>query len=320
MARKKIAEDEIVAIDNEIQTDRQMENKTDIRSFESLQFGELRTAKREDGSVWFCLKDIARALGLNNQGELKKRLKVGGVITTDTSSIVENQYGKTSNTKELAMTFIDEANLYRCIFQSRKAEAEKFQDWVFEEVLPSIRQSGGYIASKPDESPEMLMARALEVARLTIEKNKLKLEENKKQMQVMSESILLQEQKIEEQAPKVAFANAMMSSATSCLVGELAKIITQNGVPIGQNKLFEWLRREGYLGKKGEYFNIPTQKYMEKGYFELKKGVRSGSNGVLHTTITPKVTPKGQEHILSVLLHSVKVDNTHRCYSQTIFN
>lgn len=278
-----------------------MENKTDIRSFESLQFGELRTAKREDGSVWFNLKDVARALGISNHHNLKIRIKETGTHTMEGVSLTQNQYGVTTEQVQ-SMTFIDEANLYRCIFQSRKAEAEKFQDWVFEEVLPSIRQSGGYIVSKPDDDEDVLMARALEVAKKTIERNKLKLEENKKQMQVMSESILLQEQKIEEQAPKVAFANAIMASATSCLVGELAKIITQNGVPIGQNKLFEWLRNEGYLGKKGEYFNIPTQKYMEKGYFELKKGVRSGSNGVLHNTITTKITPLGQEHILSIFL------------------
>lgn len=114
----------------------------------------------------------------------------------------------------------------------------------------------------------------------------------------------LQEQ-IKKDAPKVAFANAMLASNTSCLIGELAKLITQNGYKIGQNRLFDWLREHGYLGRRGEYYNIPHQQYIEQGLFELKKGVRSGKDGVMHTTITPKVTPKGQAYFVNKLLKSV---------------
>lgn len=108
--------------------------------------------------------------------------------------------------------------------------------------------------------------------------------------------------RLAEQAPKVAFANAIEASKSSCLIGELAKIITQNGYEIGQNRLFKWLRNNGYLGKKGEYYNIPNQLYIEQGLFEIKKGVRSGNEGVMHTTITTKVTGKGCSYFINKFL------------------
>ena len=111
-----------------------------------------------------------------------------------------------------------------------------------------------------------------------------------------------QQKQIQMQAPKVLFTNAVMGSKTSCLIGELAKIITQNGYEIGQNRLFEWLRDNGYLGKTGERRNIPNQIYIEKGFFELKKGTRSGNDGVMYTTITPKVTGKGQVYFINKFL------------------
>lgn len=107
---------------------------------------------------------------------------------------------------------------------------------------------------------------------------------------------------IENQAPKVLFSNAVEGAKSSCLVGELAKIIAQNGYPIGEKRLFEWLREHGYLGKSGERYNIPNQQYIEQGLLEIKKGVRSGNGGVLHTTITPKITGKGQVYFVNKFL------------------
>lgn len=107
-----------------------------------------------------------------------------------------------------------------------------------------------------------------------------------------------------EQAPKVTFANAVVGSRSSCLIGELAKIITQNGCEIGQNRLFQWMRDNNYLGKNGERYNIPNQQYIEQGLFELKKGVRSGNDGVLHTTITVKTTGKGQMYFINKFLNN----------------
>ncbi|KAA6303123.1 MAG: hypothetical protein EZS26_000726 [Candidatus Ordinivivax streblomastigis] len=119
---------------------------------------------------------------------------------------------------------------------------------------------------------------------------------------IQQEQIELQQRQLEEEAPKVAFANAIISAESSCLIGELAKLITQNGISIGQNRLFEWMRNNGYIGKTGERYNIPNQQYIEQGLFELKKGIKS-INGVLHTTITPKVTGKGQLYFISKFLY-----------------
>ena len=112
------------------------------------------------------------------------------------------------------------------------------------------------------------------------------------------EQLEAQRAELEAAAPKVAFANAMLASKNSCLVGELAKIISQNGYTIGQNRLFQWLRDNGYLGKCGEYYNIPNQRHIEQGLFEVKRSTRSGSSGELYNITTTKVTPKGQEYFL----------------------
>lgn len=187
--------------------------------------------------------------------------------------------------------FINEANLYKCIFQSRKPEAEKFQDWVCEEVLPAIRKHGIYatpqtidnIIADPDNAIRMLQA--------------LKEE---RQLRQMAES------KISEDAPKVLLADAITESSSSCLIGELAKILTQNGYGIGQNRLFKILRNEGYLGKYGEYHNIPMQKYVEMGLFQIKKGSRTGQNGELYTVTTTKVTGKGLQYFINKFLKKRK--------------
>ena len=113
-----------------------------------------------------------------------------------------------------------------------------------------------------------------------------------------------QQKQLEAQAPKVLFTEAVMGSSSSCLIGELAKIITQNGYQIGEKRLFKWLRENHYLGIKGERYNIPNQQYIEQGLFELKKGTRSGNNGVMHTTITTKVTGKGQVYFVNKFLSS----------------
>lgn len=111
-----------------------------------------------------------------------------------------------------------------------------------------------------------------------------------------------QQKQLEAQAPKVLFTEAVMGSSSSCLIGELAKIITQNGYEIGEKRLFKYMRENRYLGQKGERYNIPNQQYIEQGLFELKKGTRSGNNGVMHTTITPKVTGKGQVYFVNKFL------------------
>jgi len=186
------------------------------------------------------------------------------------------------------MTFIDEPNLYKCIFQSRKPEAEHFVKWVTSDVLPSIRKHGGYISTFTDDTPELIMARALQVADATIKNYQFKIESQQKQ--------------IEQDAPKVLFADAVVTSDRSVLVAELAKILTQNGINIGQNRLFEWMRKNGYLCSKGDYYNLPTQMAMDLGLFEIKKSVINRPNGVVLTTTTTKVTGKGQIYFVNKFL------------------
>lgn len=248
----------------------------EIQIFNNPSFGQVRVAMSDNNEPMFCLADVCKALELTNPAMVKSRLKGDGLSTAE----VIDALGRTQNA-----TFVSEANLYKCIFQSRASKAEQFQDWVCEDVLPSIRKTGGYIATKADDTPDTIMARAILIAKDTIDH--------------LSQQIAEQSARIEADAPKVAFANAIIASKSSCLIGELAKLLTQNGYEIGQNQLFAWMRDNGYLGTKGERRNIPNQRYVEQGLFELKKGVRSGSDGVMKTTITPKVTAKGQEYFIN---------------------
>lgn len=123
-------------------------------------------------------------------------------------------------------------------------------------------------------------------------------------LQMAEKQLEAQQAELEAAAPKVAFANAMLASKNSCLVGELAKIISQNGYTIGQNRLFQWLRDNGYLGRVGEYYNVPNQRYVEQGLFEVKRSTRSGSSGELYNITTTKVTPKGQEYFLQKFIRA----------------
>jgi phage antirepressor YoqD-like protein len=250
----------------------------EIKIFENPAFGKIRTAGTSEEPL-FCLADICRVLGINNATDAKKRLKEDGV---DSIEVIDSM-GRTQRAH-----FINEQNLYRLIMRSDKPIAEPFQDWVCGDVLPSIRKTGKY--GLPQTFAEAL--------RLAAEQQE-KIERQQKALQESAHEIVVLNGVVMQMQPKVTFADAIVGSKASCLVGELAKVLTQNGITIGQNKLFEWLRNNGYLGKKGERYNIPNQQYVEQGLFEIKKGVRSGNDGVMHTTITTKVTGKGQCYFIN---------------------
>lgn len=256
-----------------------------IKIFENDRFGEVRVAGTSENPL-FCLVDVCRVLEIKNPRDCKSRLKPEGVVLTDGVSKTTNQYGITTE-QEVTLTFINEQNLYKVIMRSDKPQAEPFQDWVCGEVLPSIRKHGAYMTNDTLEkalaSPDFLIQLATNLK-----------EEQQKRIEA--------ERKVTEAAPAVAFTKVVQSANSSCLIGELAKLIAQNGYSIGEKRLFAWMRDNGYLGKQGERYNIPNQQYVEQGLFELKKGVRSGSNGVLHTTITPKVTGKGQVYFVNKFL------------------
>ena len=282
--------------------------KDSIQIFENAQFGQIRTSISASGEPLFCLADVCKALDLGNPSQVKTRLRKDGVISNEGVSTTTNQYGKTSK-QVVAMNFITEPNLYKCIFQSRKKEAEAFQDWVCGEILPSIRKTGGYMVAKKDDTPEEIMARALLLAQATIDRQKAQVVEAERkvaQLDTENRGLSKQVEGLERSnrflRPGATFAKAVETSEHSILVGELARIIKQNGVEIGQNRLFAWLRDNGYLCKKGEMYNQPTQKALGMGLFEIKKTVIQTPNGDSLVTTTTKVTGKGQIYFVNKFL------------------
>lgn len=239
----------------------------DIQVFNNEQFGALRTYE-EDGQILFCGKDVAASLGYKDTTNAMKR-HCRGVAKRHP---IQDSLGRTQEA-----VFITEPDLYRLITHSKLPTAEKFERWVFEEVLPAIRRTGGYMVAKQDETPEQIMARAVLVAQDTIERQK---------------------KQIDELKPKALFADAVAASDGTCLVGELAKMLKQNGVNIGQNRLFSWLRENGYLGKTGSNRNVPTQRSMEQGLFRIKETAVTHSDGHVTINRTPKVTGKGQRYFI----------------------
>jgi len=177
---------------------------------------------------------------------------------------------------------VNEAGLYKIILRSDKPEAKEFQRWVTHEVLPSIRKHGGYMAGQESMTPEQMALAS---------------------MQWLHSKVEEQARQLEAQAPKVLFADAVSASQSSILVGQLAKIISQNGVEIGQKRLFAWLRDNHYLSsRRGDDYNMPLQRYVEQGLFQIKESSHTNPDGVTFTTRTVKVTGKGQTYFVNKFL------------------
>lgn len=247
--------------------------------FEEKEFGQIRTAVL-DGEPMFCLADVCKALEITHVTDVKNRLKQDGVGTTE----VIDSLGR----KQKA-TFINESNLYKTIFQSRKESAERFTEWVTSEVLPSIRKNGGYIAGQETMSDDELLAKALQVAQNKIAERDRVIEQK--------------QARIEKMKPKEIFADAVATSTTSILIGDLAKLIKQNGVDMGQKRLFLWLRENGYLIKRnGSDYNMPTQKSMDMNLFEVKESTVNNPDGSVRINRTTKVTGKGQQYFINKFL------------------
>lgn len=247
-----------------------------LMAFENAAFGTIRAA-RVDGEPWFVAKDVCDALGLSNTTEALRNLDTDEVSNISNSEVAQNG-GR-------APRIISEPGFYKLVMRSRKPEAKQFQRWVTHEVLPAIRKTGGYIAAKPDETPEEIMARALLVANDTMTRQRERIEG------LAAENAELR--------PKALFADAVAASDGTCLVGELAKMLRQNGVDMGQNRLFGWLRENGWLGKSGSNYNVPTQRAMDMGLFRIKETAVTHSDGHVTVTRTPKVTGKGQTYFVN---------------------
>lgn len=302
--------------------------KESIQTFENARFGQIRTSVTESGEPLFCLVDVCRALGLKNPRDVKTRLKQDGVFTTDGVSRTTNQYGKTTE-QVVELNFITEPNLYKCIFQSRKKEAEAFQDWVCGEVLPAIRKTGGYMAAREDETPEQVMARALLIAQDTINRVKQRADRaeakvvllqsqskalSRQNSELQNTNAVLEscnkglQQTVKNMQPAAVFAKAISTSPQSILVKELSVMISQNnsGIIIGQNQLFAWLREHGYLcSVRGDRYNLPTQKSINMGLIEIKKSTYTNATGDVFTTNTPMITGKGQIYFVNRVLYDL---------------
>ncbi|EAG3560074.1 phage repressor protein/antirepressor Ant [Listeria monocytogenes] len=238
---------------------------------------EVRTVFIEN-EPHFIGKDVAKVLGYSNSRDALKRhvfLKNKGVVKHDSLGGSQN------------LTAINEAGLYQLIFKSKLESAERFQDWVTSEVLPSVRKHGAYMTNDTIEKaitdPDFLIRLATNLK-----------EEKTKRIEA--------EQRLEIQKPKVMFADAVSDARGTILIRDLAKLIQQNGVDIGEKRLFEWMRQRGYLiSRKGTDYNRPTQKSMELGLFKIKETAIIRSSGA-QTAITAKVTGKGQLYFVNKFL------------------
>lgn len=246
-----------------------MENK--IQIFKNEQFGQIRTVKNEAGEPLFCFLDICKCLGyVNTRAALRRHIEQDDVTKRD----VIDGMGRMQPT-----TFINESGLYSLILSSKLPQAREFKHWVTSEVLPQIRRTGGYIPAHKEDA-QTVMARALLIAQRTIEdKNRL----------------------LAEQRPLAELGEAVSGSKDSILIRDLAKLLTQNGVPMGQNRLFAWLRQHGYLF---QHETRPIQLWVERGIFDLSVNVIATHHGT-QERITTRVTGKGQRYFLERMLREI---------------
>ena len=244
----------------------------ELTIFKNAEFGSIRTVNI-DNEPWFVGKDVAVALGYErSDNAIRNHVEEDDKLMHQISASGQNRQ----------MYIINESGLYALIFGSKLESAKRFKRWVTNDVLPAIRKTGGYIAGHETLSDAELMAKALEVAHRTL---------------------AVREKQIEAMQPKALFADAVSASKTSILVGELAKLLKQNGIEIGQQRLFKWLRENGYLIRKnGSSWNLPTQRSMEQGLFEIKETSITHSDGHISISKTVKVTGKGQVFFVNKFL------------------
>lgn len=242
----------------------------ELQIFKSNEFGEVRTVTINN-EPWFVGRDVAEALGYS-----KARNAISSHVSEEDKKDAPIQ-GTPGGTQK--MTIINESGLYALIFGSKLESAKRFKHWVTSEVLPTIRKTGGYQMQAP-QGKELLALAVLEAQKTIEEKNA----------------------QIERMRPKEIFADAVATSKQSILIGQLAKLICQNGHEIGQKRLFKWMRENGYLMKSGSDYNMPIQRYVEQGLFEIKESLIANPDGSTRITRTTKVTGKGQQYFINKFL------------------
>lgn len=244
---------------------------TEIQRFD-FKGASLRTLTDEAGEPWFVAKDVCDILGHSNVSMALDRLD-------------DDERSKFNLGRQGETNIVNEAGLYSLVLGSRKPEAHEFKRWVTHEVLPQIRKTGGYIPTTDADDDMTILAKAVMIGQRTMEAQKRRIAEQSEHIKALE--------------PKARFADAVAASDGTCLIGELAKMLRQNGMDIGQNRLFEILRQDGYLGKTGSNRNVPTQKAMDLGLFRIKETAITHSDGHVTINRTAKVTGKGQTYFIS---------------------
>lgn len=247
-----------------------------LQIFDSPDFGQIRTIQ-QNGEPWFVGKDVADILGYQNGSR-----DVNRHVDEDDRQNYQNGTFESNR----GLTIINESGLYSLILSSKMPKAKEFKRWVTSEVIPAIRKTGGYIVGSENMTDAEIMAKAVLVAQSTIQQRDQRIKEL--------------ESDVAAAKPKVLFADAVSASDSTILIGDLAKILKQNGHPIGQKRLFNWMREQGYLIKRqGADYNSPTQRAMEMGLFKIKETAISHSDGHVSVSKTTKVTGKGQQYFIN---------------------
>ena len=247
----------------------------EIKIFDNPEFGKVRTMEI-NGAPYFVGKDVAIILGY-----AKPENAIANHVDTEDKTLTPIQGGCSTGSQNT--TIINESGLYSLILSSKLPKAKEFKRWVTSEVLPSIRKHGAYAVDELLNDPEFAI------------KTFTALKEERERSKRLSEQI-------EADKPKVIFADSVSAAKSSILIGDLAKILKQNGVNIGQNRLFEWFRQNGFLIKSGSSKNMPTQKAAEMGLFEVKVSTVNNPDGSIRETKTTKVTGKGQVYFVNKFL------------------
>ena len=250
----------------------------EIRKFD-FKGAALRTLTDKQGEPWFVAKDVCDILGMSNPS-----MAIAALDEDEATQVDPKDYLGSENRSNQAINIVSEPGLYKLIMRSRKPEAKEFQRWVTHEVLPQILRTGGYIPTSDMDDDMTILAKAVMIGQRTMEEQKRRIE--------------AQESRIRELEPKALFADAVAASDGTCLVGELAKMLRQNGLNIGQNRLFQLLRDDGFFGKSGSNRNVPTQKAMDMHLFRIKETAVTHSDGHVTISRTPKVTGKGQRYFI----------------------
>jgi anti-repressor protein len=257
-----------------------------LQIFNDSQYGDIRVSTDETGEPLFCLADLCRALNLVNPSMVAKRLD-----DEDRPKLDLGRQGLT--------TFVTESGMYNVILRCDSPLAKPMQKWVTSEVLPAIRKHGMFategVIERVISDPDSFIRILTELKNERIAKQQLEQDNQIQQLQ------------LEAQVGKVLFANAVSVSVTTISVGTLAKLICQNGIDIGRNRLFVWMRETGYLNSVGKSYNLPSQKSMDLELLEVKEGIGIKPDGTSYIQLTPMVTGKGQQYFINKFVISKPV-------------